>query len=263
MIGIRNSETRNVLEPFLLHFCERLIWISVEAAEMTKHAINAYLATCVTFINEIATVCETVGADASEVERALRSEPRIGEKAYMRPGAAFAGGTLARDVVFLGELGKRSHLTLPLLDSIIPSNRQHSKWSLQQVRSLLGPLAGLTVAVLGLSYKPGTSLIRRSGAIELVQALLTDGASVRAFDPEVKELPKEFASVTLVSKAADVADNASCIVVSTEWQQFRELNADDLVKRMRRPLIIDANRFLDSTVGGHSSIEFRTFGRLA
>ena len=263
VVGVRNAETRARLEPLLSLFCDRLIWVSIEAAEMVKHAVNAYLATCVTFINEIASVCEMVGADASEVERALRSEPRIGEKAYIRPGAAFAGGTLARDVVFLGELGKQKQLGLPLLTSIIPSNRQHSLWPLRQVRSRLGTLDGHIVAVLGLSYKPGTSTIRRSDAISLIRDLLVLGAKVHAYDPEVKTLPEEFAAVTLTPTAVEAAEGASCMVISTEWPAFRELRPDDLLKRLRRPLIVDINRFLDPAITTHPDIEFITFGKPA
>ena len=263
VIGIRDESALTLLEPLLAKFCDRLIWISVESAEMTKHAINAYLATCVTFINEIATVCEAVGANAYEVEIALRSEPRIGEKAYIRPGSAFAGGTLARDVVFLGALGAREDLSLPLLNGIIPSNRSHGLWPLRQVKAQLGALAGQTVCVLGLSYKPGTSSIRRSGAIELVRGLLAENAIVRAFDPEVKSLPGEFDAVTLATSATEAAEGASCVVVATEWPAFRSIVTADLVKRLRRPLVIDMNRYLASIIGREPSIVYITFGRLA
>ena len=101
VIGIREDWARQVIEPVLEPFCDTLLWLRVESAEMVKHALNAYLATCVTFTNEVATVCEGVGADMSEVEGALRLDPRIGKKAYVRAGAAFGGGTLARDVQFL------------------------------------------------------------------------------------------------------------------------------------------------------------------
>jgi UDPglucose 6-dehydrogenase len=263
IIGTRGSVARSVLEPLLARFCDRLIWISVESAEMTKHAINAYLATCVTFINEIATVCETVGADASQVEIALRSEPRIGEKAYIRPGSAFAGGTLARDVVFLGSLGEREKLKLPLLKGIIPSNRQHGLWPLRQVQNRLASLAGRTIAVLGLSYKPGTSSIRRSGAIELVRGLLADGAIVRAYDPEVKSLPPEFSAVILCNSALEAANGASCLVVSTEWPSFRDVPAAEIAKRLSHPLVIDMNRYLSASIGREPAIEYVTFGRIS
>src|SRR5260221_2759571 len=125
VIGTADDHSCKVIGGVCGRFADHLIWTSIESAEMVKHALNAFLATCVTFINEVASVCERVGADASEVEVALRSEPRIGQKAYIRPGAAFAGGTLARDVRFLTGLGGKLGLSLPLLSGILPSNDEH------------------------------------------------------------------------------------------------------------------------------------------
>ena len=138
-----------------------------ESAEMTKHGINAWLALSVTFANEIARLCEAVGADAREVERGLRSEPRIGQKAYIRPGAAFAGGTLARDVVALTRLAREHGDPAAIFPAILAGNEAHKDWALDRLRTLLDPLEGATVAVLGLTYKPGTDTLRRSGAVEL------------------------------------------------------------------------------------------------
>src|SRR5262249_54692171 len=145
-------------------------WMSVESAEMTKHALNAFLATSVTFINELARLCEVVGADAKEVERGLKSEGRIGPRAYLSPGAAFAGGTLARDVRFLCAFGQQHDIATPLLSGVIASNNQHKSWAADRVHDLLRGSAGI-VAVLGLTYKPGTSTLRRSASVELCRQL--------------------------------------------------------------------------------------------
>jgi UDPglucose 6-dehydrogenase len=139
--------------------------MSVESAEMTKHAVNAFLATSVVFINELASLCEQTGADAKEVERGLKTESRIGPRAYLGPGAAFAGGTLARDVVFLRTLGERVERPTPLMDGVEASNRAHRGWAQRRLQAELGTLAGRTVAVWGLTYKPGTDTLRRSTAL--------------------------------------------------------------------------------------------------
>ena len=153
---------------------------------MVKHALNAFLATSVTFINEIASIAEKVGAQASDVEEGLKSEGRIGRKAYLKPGAAFAGGTLARDVVFLGGLADQHAVTTPLLGSIMASNAAHRQWPMRRVRERFdGDVAGRTIAVLGLSYKVGTDALRRSASVELCRDLAAVGAVVRAFDPVV------------------------------------------------------------------------------
>jgi UDPglucose 6-dehydrogenase len=264
VIGVRDAPTREAIGPLLQRFCPNLIWTSVESAEMVKHALNAFLATCVTFTNEVANLCEWVGADAMEVERALRSEPRVGPKAYVHAGAAFAGGTLARDVVFLGQLARAHHLSVPLLESIIPSNGEHRRWVMRQLQVQLGNLPGKTVAVLGLAYKPGTDAIRRSAAIELCRWLAAEKVSVQAYDPQVRTLPSDLAAaVRLTGSVADALQGSDAVVIATEWPEFRETPADLIVRQMRRALVIDQNRFLPPRVTSHADIRYITIGKPA
>src|ERR1700722_4429816 len=133
---------------------------------MTKHAINAFLATSICFINEIATLCESTGADANEVERGLKTEQRIGPQAYLHAGGPIAGGTLARDIAFLRSLGRNSHASLHLIDGLSASNEYHKTWLQRRTKEALGSLKGRTMAILGLTYKPGTNTLRRSSAVE-------------------------------------------------------------------------------------------------
>src|SRR5262249_43972224 len=178
IVGVRNPADNGQLMELFAPFCRRLEWMSVESAEMTKHALNAFLATSVTFINELARLCEVVGADAKEVERGLKSEGRIGGRAYLSPGAAFAGGTLARGVRFLTERGGRMGVGMPLLEGVLASNELHKGWVRQRVVGLLEGVKAPTVAVLGLTYKPGTSTLRRSFAVELCRWLHGRGVRV-------------------------------------------------------------------------------------
>uniref|UniRef100_UPI002FDFC52E TraB/GumN family protein n=1 Tax=Zoogloea sp. TaxID=49181 RepID=UPI002FDFC52E len=145
-------------------------------AELVKTAANSFLATKISFINEIASVCEQVGADAREVEAGLKSESRIGPKAYLRPGGAFAGGTLARDVAYLVAKATETHRDVHLLGSIRTSNESHKGWAVRRLESLYPDLKGRTVAVLGLTYKPGTNTLRRSASVETCTALARAGA---------------------------------------------------------------------------------------
>jgi UDPglucose 6-dehydrogenase len=246
VVGVRDAEAKAMLQPLLQPFCANLLWVSVEAAEMTKHALNAFLATSVTFINEIAILCEQEGIDAAEVERALRSEPRIGQRAYIRPGSGFAGGTLARDVRFLTEAAARHGSLLPLLESIIPSNISHRKWAFRQIERYFRSGRGKCIAVLGLAYTPGTSAIRRSVAIELCRDVLALGAEVRAHDPVVTVLPDDLAPVELCATPQAAARGADALVLATAWPDYKELPAADVVGGMREKLVIDPDRFLSS-----------------
>jgi UDPglucose 6-dehydrogenase len=264
VVGVRSEAARAVLEPMLGRFCDHLIWMSVESAEMAKHALNAFLATCITFTNELATLCERVGADAAQVEQALRSEPRVGPNAYVKAGSAFGGGTLARDVRFLSQLAERVQRPVGLIDSIIPSNLAHRQWPMRALQSSLGGLEGHTVGVLGLAYKPGTDAIRRSAAVDLCGWLTAAGARVRAHDPQVSRLPEGLVPGVEVCSTLDaVLDGAEAVVVATEWPEFKALSAQQLRARMARPLVVDPNQFVQATLAGRTDVEYLTIGKPA
>lgn len=256
--GVRNDRDRERIAKLLAPLTERIEWMSVESAEMTKHAINAFLATSVVFINEIATICEEVGADAKEVERGLKSESRIGPRAYLSPGAAFAGGTLARDIAFLGELSAKAGRESPLLASVKTSNDLHKGWTRRKLQMLLGDLRDRRVGVWGLTYKAGTDTLRRSSAVELCRWLHAEGAQVVAHDPAVRSLPPELQSIIkLQSSPAGAADRVDALVVATEWPMYRDVEFGTFAGLT----VVDANRFLRDKLEGHAAVRYVTIGK--
>jgi UDPglucose 6-dehydrogenase len=260
VVGTRGTHRRQQLATLLAPFSERIEWMSVESAEMTKHALNAFLATSVAFINEVAAISERVGADAADVARGLRTDRRIGPRAYLSPGAAFTGGTLARDVVFLDRRGAELGVPLQLIPSVRKSNEGHRQWALRRLESALTDIKGKTVAVWGLTYKPGTDTLRRSESVALCRALAALGAATRAYDPAIRRLPDEMAGVaTLATSPTDAARGADAVVVGTEWPVFREVSADDLVAAGAL-VVLDASRFLATTLGGDSRLRYLTVG---
>ena len=261
IVGIRNDAKRTLLEKLFAPFTSQVIFMRTESAEMVKHALNSFLAVSVTFINEIARLCEHVGADAKEVSAGLKSDIRIGSKAYLGPGGPFAGGTLARDVVTLMKLGAAKGELLALIPAIKQSNDGHRHWVFNRLRSRLGELRGKTVAVLGLTYKPGTDTLRRSSAVELCEALLKAGCAVRAFDPVVKQLPAELSGLTLAGSVAEVLRCADAAAVCTEWPEFRQANWPEAITAMRGRIIVDANRFLEKELKGIAGVEHLSVGR--
>jgi UDPglucose 6-dehydrogenase len=264
VLGIDNDSSRDRLTGLFAPYCTRLEWMSIESAEMTKHALNAFLATSVTFINELARLCEEVGADAKEVERGLKSEGRIGPKAYLSPGAAFAGGTLARDLRFLVKRGLDVNVSTPLLEGVLASNDVHKNWVRERVGRLLDGIDQPVVAVLGLTYKPGTSTLRRSSAIELCRWLHEQGVRVRGHDPAVYSLPPELNRILeLMPSPLDVLNGAHLAIVATEWPSFRDLRAMDVNARMRQPSVIDPNHFLADVLGGDPRIRYFATGKRA
>ncbi len=262
VIGVRDDRVRHIIAQLLSPFCDTLLWTRVESAEMLKHALNGYLATCVTFANEIANICEKVSADMNEVEAALRLDPRVGPKAYVRAGAAFGGGTLARDVQFLNTVAGRHQLRVPLLGSILESNAHHKGWVVRQLRSRLGELAGRRIGVLGLAYKAGTDAIRRSLAVEIIEELVGAGAAVCAFDPKVRALPEPLASAIDVKPSVDaVFENSDAVIIATEWPEFLKLPFDELLSQMARPLLVDQNSFVARQLSNVRDIEHVIGGR--
>lgn len=248
VVGVRAESTRSKLEGLLLPVTDRIEWMSVESAEMTKHAVNAFLATSVTFANEIASICEVVGADAKEVERGLKTEMRIGPKAYLSPGGPFAGGTLARDIEFLGMASRAKQLATPLLSSVRASNDEHKNWVRRKLLERFPKLTGVTVAIWGLTYKPGTDTLRRSLAVELCDWLIAQGAAVHVHDPAVRHLPERWSGhVVSHAHALDAVTGADALVVGTEWPEFR-LEAAGLAKACPNLVVIDANRHLQAVV---------------
>lgn len=261
IVGLRTDAKKALLDELFRPFTPKVIWMRTESAEMVKHALNSFLAVSITFINEIARLCEQVGADAREVSAGLKSDIRIGPKAYLGPGGPFAGGTLARDVVTLTALGKKQGEELRLIPAIKESNDQHRGWALRKLQENLGDLCGQTIAVLGLTYTPNTSTLRRSAAVELCQQLLAARAVVKAYDPAVKELPPELAGINLAKDTANAIRGAEAAVVCTEWPEFRQAAWGDLTATMHRKLFVDANRFLDKELSGVEKVEHISVGR--
>jgi UDPglucose 6-dehydrogenase len=258
--GYRDEKSRAQLTTLFAPFTSQVVWMRSESAEMTKHAINSFLALSITYMNEVARLCEVTGADAREVEKGLKSESRIGPKAYLSPGGAFAGGTLARDVVTCTSLGARFGEALEVIPAIKRSNDRHRQWALHKLQRLLPAAAGKRVALLGLTYKPGTNTLRRSSAVELARALAAAGYEVRAFDPSKPELTPDLAFIKLAPDAAAALDGADALVVCTEWPEFRQLDWPKLVPRLRQPLILDVTRFLEKSPSGLPAVQYISVG---
>ncbi len=244
VLGVRDAATQARLEPVFAKWTQELLWMSPESAEMTKHGINSFLAMSVAFMNELARVCERTGADAREVERGLKSEGRIGPRAFLRAGGAFAGGTLARDVVALTRVAAEHSETLRLIPGIKESNDQHKLWALERLKAELGGLDGKPIAVLGLTYKPGTDTLRRSLAVELCHVLLKEGADVRAYDPAIRSQPSEIGKAVWHGDMGEAIAGADAAVICTGWPEIREADWAMLLGKMRRPLILDADGFI-------------------
>ncbi|MGI9114535.1 MAG: nucleotide sugar dehydrogenase [Chthoniobacterales bacterium] len=260
--GVADDSARGELTQLFAPFAaDRMLWMRPESAEMIKHATNAFLALSVTFANEMARLCESHGANAYDLARGLRSDARIGPKAYLRPGAAFAGGTLARDVVTLTHLAQSSKEEVPLIKAILSSNDVHKQWPLRQLEAAFLHLDQIKVAVLGLTYKPGTDTLRRSSSIELCFHLLSHGCNVSCYDPAVNALPVTLDRARLCSNLAEAIDGVAAIMLMTAWPEITQVDWTELLRGLgREVVIIDVNHALNLPHGPLPHVRYFSLG---
>ena len=212
---------------------------NLETAEMIKYAANAFLATKVSFINEIANLCEAMGADVHHVARAMGLDGRIGKK-FLHPGPGYGGSCFPKDTRALSRMAEERGYSFRILDSVIRVNEEQKKRMVVKIQEKVGDLRGKTIGILGLSFKPNTNDIRESSAITIIEGLLAMGAKVKAFDPAaVEEAKTILPEVEYGKDAYDVAAGCDALVLVTEWNQFRRLDLDRLKNLLKTPIFID------------------------
>jgi UDPglucose 6-dehydrogenase len=212
---------------------------SLETAEMIKYAANAFLATKVTFINEIANLCEYAGADVHHVAKAMGLDGRIGKK-FLHPGPGYGGSCFPKDTRALLRIAREKGYAFKVLDSVIEVNEEQKKRMVNKIREKVGDLKGKTIGILGLSFKPNTNDIRESSSVAIIQELLEEGAKVKAFDPAAMDEAKAvLPHIEYCADAYDVAKGSEALVLVTEWNQFRRLDLERIKGLMKSPTFID------------------------
>jgi UDPglucose 6-dehydrogenase len=217
-----------------------ILRMDVRSAEMAKHASNAFLAMSISFANEIADLCQDVGADIDMVTAGMKLDRRIGAQAFLSAGMGFAGGTLGRDLRALQGIGQAVGRPTDVIDATMRVNLSRASLVRRRLEQVFDSLTGLRVAILGLTYKPGTSTMRRSIALQVIRDLTAAGVSVAAFDPLANM--KEVAAPPMFERAPDpitAAADADAAVLITEWSGVDDLDLERLCRVMRRPVFID------------------------
>lgn len=238
-----------------------LVRTDVKSAEMVKLASNAFLATKISFINEIANVCEETGADVVEVARGMGLDDRIGSK-FLRAGIGYGGSCFPKDIQALKQLAGNSGYHFQLLNAVIEVNELQKRRVISKLQKHLGTLVGKQVALLGLAFKPDTDDMREASSLVLSARLLADGAHVRAYDPVAEaEARKLISGVTFESSALDAVAGADAVVLVTEWPEFRELDLAEVARRMRGQLLVDGRNFLDPAAANAAGFTYEGVGR--
>ncbi|MFL5908503.1 MAG: UDP-glucose dehydrogenase family protein, partial [Solirubrobacterales bacterium] len=238
-----------------------LVRTDIASAEMVKLASNAFLATKISFINEIANVCEETGADVVEVARGMGLDDRIGPK-FLQAGIGFGGSCFPKDVAALKQLAGNSGYHFQLLNSVIEVNELQKRRVMAKITKHLDSLVGKRVALLGLAFKANTDDMREASSLVLAARLEGEGAKVVAYDPVAMERARDLLpSVEMADSSLAALEGADVVVLVTEWPEFAELDWADVAKRMSNPLLVDGRNFLDPDVVRAAGITYEAIGR--
>ena len=238
-----------------------LVRTDIPSAEMIKLAANAFLATKISFINEIANVCEETGADVLEVARGMGLDHRIGTH-FLKPGIGFGGSCFPKDVSALKQLAGNSGYHFQLLTAVIEVNELQKRRVIAKLQKHLGSLVGKRVALLGLAFKANTDDMREASSLVLAARLQADGAKVSAYDPVAEDAARTMmVGVQFADSALEALEGADACIIVTEWPEFRDLDWEAARDSMRRPLVVDGRNFLDADAAKAAGLVYEGIGR--
>ncbi len=239
-----------------------LIVTSTKSAELIKHASNAFLAMKISFINAVASVCESVGANVSQVVHGVGTDSRIGSR-FLNPGIGYGGSCFPKDVMAFRAVAREGGYDFRLLDEVMRINEDQRQRFLRKVHRALWTLRGKNLGVLGLAFKGGTDDIRESPALSLVQALLQEGSKITAYDPAAMERAKEVmpSGVRFANSAYEAAHDADALLILTEWEEFANLDLNRLRQELKYPIVIDGRNLYDPEVMAAQGFTYYSVGR--
>jgi UDPglucose 6-dehydrogenase len=266
VIGTEDEMSAAILKDLYrpLYLIETPIVItSVVSAEMIKYASNAFLATKISFINEIADLCERVGADVHAVAKGMGLDKRIGSK-FLHPGPGFGGSCFPKDTRAILEVARESGMNLEIVSAVIGVNESRIPKSVGKIRDALGGgFSGKTVGLLGLAFKPNTDDLRESPAIRILEKMIEEGARVRAYDPVAMDAARlrNCDHVVFCKDEYEVAEGADALVVATEWNQFRGLDADRIRGLLKEPVVVDLRNVFEPSAMRAKGFRYTCVGR--
>jgi UDPglucose 6-dehydrogenase len=249
VIGASDAEAAELMKEIYapLHSLEiPFVVTNVESSELIKYAANGFLATKITFINEIAVICEKVGADVHDVAIGMGLDSRIGSK-FLQAGPGFGGSCFPKDTAAMADISRRNGYDFQIMESVLRVNEAVKARMIDKIVAALGgDVAGKTIAMLGLAFKPETDDMRDSPTIPIIKGLQERGASIRAYDPQGMDNARSiFENVTYCDDAYTTAKGADALVLATEWNEFRALNFERIRKALREPVLIDLRNVYD------------------
>jgi UDPglucose 6-dehydrogenase len=261
VLGSLDREAAEKVAQLHLPLRAPILITDLRTAEMIKYASNAFLATKISFINEIANICEALGADVKEVASGMGYDPRIGSE-MLSAGLGYGGSCFPKDVKALAFMAAEKGRHPQLLQAVMEINADRRRQLVEKLRDALGDLHGKTVGLLGLTFKPNTDDLREAPALEVAGMLAAEGAKLRAYDPV--GMPAAAAlmpEIAMADSPYGLAQGCDALVISTEWNEFKQLDLDRLKKAMRTPVVVDGRNILDPVVMSALGFAYRGFGR--
>jgi UDPglucose 6-dehydrogenase len=233
----------------------------VRTAEMIKYAANAFLATKISFINEVANLCERVGADVQMVAKAMGLDGRISPK-FLHAGPGFGGSCFPKDTLAFTKIAERVGYRAAIVEAVIEVNRKQRVRVLEKLHKFLPDLKDKTIGILGLAFKPNTDDVREAPALDIIRAILAEGGQIQGYDPEaMTEMQQHFPQITYTSSAYDVVKNADALVILTEWNEFRDMDLKKIKSLMRSPIFIDSRNIYNPTIVLQEGFQYDCIGR--
>jgi UDPglucose 6-dehydrogenase len=267
VVGTESERARNLMRqlyrPLFLSDKTPFVFTSRESSELIKYAANAFLAMKITFINEIADICEKSGADIQDVARGIGLDGRIGSK-FLNAGPGYGGSCFPKDTLALMRQADEFGAPSRIVEAVIDVNAKRKRRMADKIASAFGGVKGKTIAILGVTFKPNTDDMRDSPALDIVPALQAAGATIRAFDPEgMKEAGKLLSGVAWTEDAYDAMSGADGVVILTEWNEFRALDLKQIKTTLKRPLLVDLRNIYTLREMSDAGIEYHSIGRAA
>ncbi len=264
VIGVESKYAENILREVYERYNQPIVVTNRRSAEMIKYASNDFLALKISFINEIANFCEIVGADVEDVAKGMSFDPRIGDK-FLKAGIGYGGSCFPKDTKALHWLANDNGYELKTIKATIEVNQNQKYKLFRQAKKKFGSLKGLKVAVLGLTFKPGTDDLREAPSIPNVRRLLDEGAEIVAYDPVGEEnFKKKFSTeIQYVNTAEDALKDADVAFIFTEWKEIKDLGLNTFVDLMKSPIIYDGRNCFDVSDAENAEVDYYSVGRKA
>src|SRR5690606_624145 len=265
VVGVETEHARQVLDRLYrpLNLTQTpILFTSLETAELIKYATNSFLATKVTFINEMADLCERVGADVQVLAQGLGSDRRIGTK-FLHPGPGYGGSCFPKDTTALLRIAEEANVPLRIVESVVAVNEGRKRNMVRRIiQACGGSVRGMTIAILGVTFKPNTDDVRDSPSLVIIPALQAEGATVRAHDPEGMEAAaRELPAVVRGDDADEAMDGADAMVILTEWNAFRALDLERVRNLLRRPVVVDLRNVYEPAEMIGAGFSYTSIGR--